>query len=112
MWMPKPTNWFAKIDPITADFTYVRWLGACKGMEEWVTVWNHTMIDRRRELSEWVQVLKGVHRRGIQILGFANNHYAGDAPGTIEEFRSLWNKANRDEDQTIKPSPETEPSIE
>lgn len=38
MWMPKPTNWFAKIDPVTADFTYVRWLGACKGMEEWVTV--------------------------------------------------------------------------
>ena len=26
-WMPRPAQWFEKLDPITADFTYVRLLG-------------------------------------------------------------------------------------
>src|SRR6266704_5609870 len=26
-WTPRPSQWFEKLDPITADFTYVRWLG-------------------------------------------------------------------------------------
>jgi uncharacterized protein YecE (DUF72 family) len=25
-WMPRPAQWFEKFDPITTDFTYVRWL--------------------------------------------------------------------------------------
>jgi hypothetical protein len=29
--MPRPAQWFEKFDPITADFTYVRWLGDRKG---------------------------------------------------------------------------------
>jgi uncharacterized protein YecE (DUF72 family) len=26
-WMPRAAEWFEKFDPITVDFTYVRWLG-------------------------------------------------------------------------------------
>jgi hypothetical protein len=33
--------------------------------------------DRSAELAEWVEVLKTVHKRKIQILVFANNLYAG-----------------------------------
>src|SRR5580693_719630 len=32
-WMPRPEQWFGRIDPITADFAYVRWLGDRKGIE-------------------------------------------------------------------------------
>ena len=42
------------------------------------------------DLGDWVEVLKKVHERKIQILAFANNHYAGYGPGTLEEFRRLW----------------------
>ena len=45
--------------------------------------------------SEWVEVLKKIHERKIQILAFANNHYAGFGPGTIEEFRALWRRAGQ-----------------
>lgn len=31
--MPRPRQWFDKIDPLTADFTYVRWLGDRKEIE-------------------------------------------------------------------------------
>ncbi len=50
------------------------------------------IVDRSAELAEWVEVLKTVHKRKIQILAFANNHYAGYGPGTIEQFRELWRR--------------------
>jgi hypothetical protein len=47
-------------------------------------------VDRTAGLGEWVEVLRKVSERRIQILAFANNHYAGFGPGTLEEFRKLW----------------------
>jgi hypothetical protein len=78
------------LDLITADFTYVRWLGDRKGIEEKTQTWDKVIVDRRGELFEWVSLLKKVHERRIMILAFANNHYAGNGPATVELFRSLW----------------------
>ena len=89
-WMPRPAQWFQKFDPITADCAYVRWLGDRKGIEKQTKTWTKLILDRGPELAEWVEVLKTVHQRKIQILAFANNHYAGFGPGTIEQFRNLW----------------------
>jgi uncharacterized protein YecE (DUF72 family) len=96
-WMPRPAKWFEKFDPITADFTYVRWLGDRKEIEEQTKVWDKIIVDRKPDLAEWVEVLKTVYKRKIQILAFANNHYAGYGPGTIEQFRQLWRKQVEDE---------------
>jgi hypothetical protein len=49
-------------------------------------------VNRRGDLLEWVELLKNVHKRRIQILAFANNHYAGHGPGTVNLFRELWNR--------------------
>ena len=89
-WMPRPRQLFDRFDPITADFAYVRWLGDRKGIEEKTKTWDKIIVNRTADLGEWVEVLKKVHERKIQILAFANNHYAGYGPGTIEEFRGLW----------------------
>jgi uncharacterized protein YecE (DUF72 family) len=70
----------------------VRWLGDRKGIEEQTKVWDEIIVDRSVELAEWVEVLKTVHKRKIQILAFANNHYAGYGPGTIEQFSELWRR--------------------
>ncbi len=97
-WMPRPKQQFERFDPITADFTYVRWLGDRKGIEEKTKTWNKIIVDRTADLVEWVEVLKKVQKRKIQILAFANNHYAGNGPGTIEEFRGLWRRAIAEKD--------------
>jgi uncharacterized protein YecE (DUF72 family) len=89
-WMPRPKELFERRDPITADFAYVRWLGDRKGIEQQTKTWNKIIVDRTADLSAWVEVLKKVSERRIQILAFANNHYAGFGPGTLEEFRKLW----------------------
>src|SRR5271169_5081931 len=43
-WMPRPAQWFEKFDPITADFTYVRWLGDRKGIEEQTKSWDKVIV--------------------------------------------------------------------
>jgi uncharacterized protein YecE (DUF72 family) len=95
VWMPRPKQLFDRLDPITADFAYVRWLGDRKGIEEKTKTWNKVIVNRTADLGEWVEVLKKVSARKIQILAFANNHYAGYGPSTIEEFRGLWRRTNR-----------------
>ena len=89
-WMPRPWELKNDLDLITADFTYVRWLGDRKGIEEKTQTWDKVIVDRQGELFEWVSLLKKVHERRIMILAFANNHYAGNGPATVELFRSLW----------------------
>lgn len=96
-WMPRPAQWFDKFDPITADFTYVRWLGDRKGIEERTKVWDRVIVDRSPELSEWAETLGKVHKRKIQIFAYANNHYAGYGPATVEMFQGLWRRQERDE---------------
>jgi uncharacterized protein YecE (DUF72 family) len=87
--MPRPREWFEKFDPITADFAYVRWLGDRKAIEEQTKVWNKTVVDRSAELDEWSQVLGKLK---VPIYVYANNHYAGYSPATVEMFRNLWRK--------------------
>jgi len=103
-WMPRPWEMKDKFDLITADFAYVRWLGDRKGIEEKTTSWDKVIVDRQGDLSEWVSVLKKIQERRIMILAFANNHYAGFGPGTVDLFRRLWGMETR---HVVHPPQET-----
>jgi uncharacterized protein YecE (DUF72 family) len=89
-WMPRPLQWFEKIDPVTADFAYVRLLGDRKEIEKETKIWNKIIVDRSSELKEWAGILG---RLKVPIYVYANNHYAGYGPATVEMFRNLWRKA-------------------
>ena len=86
--MPSPSE--LKFDPITAEWTYIRWLGDRKGIEELTTTWDRAVIDRTTELRSWVDYCYRIKNRGVMVYAYANNHYAGHAPATIEQFRNLW----------------------
>jgi uncharacterized protein YecE (DUF72 family) len=43
-------------------------------------------------LSEWAEILGKVQKRKIQIYAYANNHYAGHSPATVEMFQQLWRR--------------------
>jgi uncharacterized protein YecE (DUF72 family) len=88
-WMPRPADWCRGLDPLTADFTYVRLLGDRKGIEEQTKVWNKVIVNRSRELSEWTDMLSTLK---IPIYTYCNNHYQGYGPATVEMFRDLWRK--------------------
>ena len=90
-WMPHPRQYFEKFDPITANFTYVRLLGDRKGIERETKVWDKVIVDRSAELRSWVDVCKRTLARGVPTYVYVNNHYAGHAPATVEQFKQLWN---------------------
>ena len=43
-WMPRPWEMKDKFDLITSDFTYVRWLGDRKVIEEKTTTWDRVIV--------------------------------------------------------------------
>jgi uncharacterized protein YecE (DUF72 family) len=101
-YMPRPQELAQKFDPITVDWTYIRWLGDRKGIELQTMTWDKIIVDRTAELSSWVDFCFQIKRRGIMVYGYANNHYAGHGPGTIRQFRDLWRKKG------FPPLPESE----
>jgi len=89
--------WFYRIDEIlkkgnvlTTDFAYVRWLGDRKGIEEKAQRWDQIIIDRTRDMGQWVPNIRRIIDGGTAVYGYFNNHYAGYAVGSIELFREIW----------------------
>jgi uncharacterized protein YecE (DUF72 family) len=91
-WMPRPWEIKSKFDLLTADFTYIRWLGDRKGIEQQTKTWEKTIVDRRPEMEHWIQIFREFIARNMKIFAFANNHYAGHGPATLKLFWELWNK--------------------
>lgn len=89
--MPGPLE--MGFDPVTADFSYVRLLGNRKQIELTTTVWEKVVEDKTDKVSSWVSYCQAVQRRGIKQYVYANNHYEGFGPGTVEKFQELWKKA-------------------
>jgi len=87
--MPSAEHVFSTIDPLTADFVYIRLLGDRRAIEAKTTVWNRVVEDRTASMTSWVDVCQMVQRRGIQQYVYFNNHYEGFAVASVERFRSL-----------------------
>lgn len=87
-WMPSLLE--LSFDPITTDWTYIRWLGDRKSIEAQTATWDKTVVDRTSELKTWVDYCDQIRRRGVLIYAYANNHFSGHAPATIKQFRDLW----------------------
>ena len=87
VWMPRPKQLFDRFSPITADFAYVRWLGDRKGIEEKTKTWDKIIENRTADLGEWVEVLKKVHGRKIQI-SFCQQPLCSTAPAPSKSFES------------------------
>jgi uncharacterized protein YecE (DUF72 family) len=102
--MPGPEA--MKFDSVTADFSYVRLLGNRKQIEQTTTVWERVVEDKTEKVSEWVKYCQTVQKRGVKQYVYANNHYEGFGPGTVEKFRGLWKKAGGGE--LWKPTPTTD----
>jgi hypothetical protein len=61
-----------------------------KAIEERTMTWDKTIIDRTEKLTTWVDFCYQIMKRGVLIYAYANNHFAGHGPATIEIFRTIW----------------------
>jgi uncharacterized protein YecE (DUF72 family) len=90
--VPRPWEMKEKFDLITADFAFVRWLGDRKGIEKQTTIWDKTVVDRRGDLANWVELFRKFVARNLKVFAYSNNHYAGHGPATVKTFLELWQK--------------------
>ena len=89
-WMTPIAQLASKLDVVTADFAYIRWLGDRKGIEEKTQNWDRIIIDREDDMHIWIPIIRELLKRRIQVMGYFNNHYAGFGPGSIELFGKVW----------------------
>ena len=74
---------------ITADFSYIRWLGDRHWIEKITRCWDRVVVDRERELGWWAIIVQRLLARKIEVLAYANNHYNGHAPAALALFCRL-----------------------
>ena len=93
-WMTPVDQLMQKLDPVTADFAYIRWLGDRKGIEEKTKRWDRVIQNRDREMETWIPAIDKLLERRLRIYAYFNNHYAGFAPGSIGLFREVWKRTH------------------
>jgi len=74
--VPRPWEMEKKFELITADFVYVRWLGDRKRIEKLTETWDKPIVDRTKDLRNWVELFRTFVARNLKIFAYANNHYA------------------------------------
>ena len=83
-WLPR--KWvLALVHRPTADFHYIRWMGADRS----ITDFSSVQIDREEELTEWAAELKDPGEGVTDVFGFFNNYYAGHAPASARTLQRL-----------------------
>ncbi len=99
--MPGPARLFGGPRPVMTNLIYVRFLGHHREMDQLIarqreqgrrdSEWGELALDRSAEMREWVAPLRAESLAGARVLVYFNNHYAGYAPGSVTEFKRLWN---------------------
>ncbi len=74
-----------RMERTTTDFTYVRWLGNRKQVPD--NEFGEVRINREAELDRWSQVIARLLDEGTTVWGFANNHYQGHSPATVNALQ-------------------------
>jgi len=85
VWMPPVEQVLEGHDCVTGDFVYLRLIGDRYGIEKLTQTWDKTVIDRGQRLRSIVKALAKVVP-AADVVAFINNHYAGHAPASCEDF--------------------------
>ena len=83
-WVPRETM-LALAERPTADFAYLRWMGADRSIEDY----SRIQIDRTTELEGWSVAILAMLQRVTEVHGYVNNHFAGHSPQSARELQRL-----------------------
>lgn len=85
-WMDGPEKVGARVDLSPAPFAYVRLLGDREAIERRTTQWGEVVVDQSARLAQWAELLARTLEAGRDVWVYANNHYAGHGPATIQDL--------------------------
>ena len=92
--MHRAREWPKRLGGMSSDFAYVRWLGDHKAIEKITTSWEKPVLDRGKAIAAWVPLVQELRQAGVDVFGYFNNHFAGNAPASIELFREIWKQSS------------------
>jgi uncharacterized protein YecE (DUF72 family) len=92
-YLPHPDELFARGDPFTADFAYARLIGDRKRIDAVTDTHDRVVIDQGARLERWARLLVQARERVPETYVYANNHYAGYAPATIDDLAARLARA-------------------
>jgi uncharacterized protein YecE (DUF72 family) len=93
-WIPRK-QMLALADRPTADFAYIRWMGADREIVDY----SRIQIDRTRELELWTGVISQLAAKGRTVYGYVNNHFAGHSPASVRELQRMLDLSPVDPEQ-------------
>jgi uncharacterized protein YecE (DUF72 family) len=98
--LPGPGALLPGIDPVTAPFGYIRFIGHRYWMDKLVKEakeergkgrdWDELLADRTRDTKEWAEVADQLLAKQREVFVYFNNHFAGFAPGSVNLFVKVW----------------------
>ena len=88
-YLPHPAALVRDLDLLTTDFAYVRLIGDRQAVEERTETFDRIVVDRTSRLRHWAALIRSMQERVATTLVYANNHYAGHAPTTIDQLAGL-----------------------
>lgn len=79
------TDWreLPRVDVVTADFLYLRWLGDRREIERF----GEVQRDRTPEFEVWEADLRRALPEVREVYGYFNNHWAGHSPASANEMK-------------------------
>ena len=93
-WIPRKQMLTLAARP-TAGFAYVRWMGPNRDLVDY----SRIQVDRSRELEAWSHALFALARRGVDVYGYVNNHFAGHSPASVRDLQRLVGQTPVDPDR-------------
>jgi uncharacterized protein YecE (DUF72 family) len=72
--------WMPRMDTITADFTYIRWVGDRKKITGTL---GKVERDRSEDIKDWAVKIKGFLGDSIEVFGYFSKSYSGYPPGDV-----------------------------
>ena len=96
-YMPHIGDVFAKHDAFTTDFSVVRLHGRSREEIEAQTgeTWNRLVEPQEQGLEATASIIQPGTSRGLLMLVYANNHFEGCAPLTLERLLELLRQEGR-----------------
>jgi len=78
--------WMPRLSEATTDFTYIRFLGDRKKIEN---DFSYIRNDRTEELAWWVRLIADFSTHRGEVYAYFNNHYSGHSPTTARRLMEL-----------------------
>lgn len=88
-YMPHPASLDKDLDLVTTDFLYCRLIGDRNAVESRTDRFDKIVVDQTENLQRWNTLLRKMLDRVPDIYAYANNHYAGYGPETIDTLANM-----------------------